>query len=121
MTTRIYNRAKTDTVLSLLTEVGPMTMAELVPLTDRSANGVRDSIRRLRDGGDVYIQAYLPQDTKGRRQPVYAAGSLPDAVEGSSTNRERNVKYRAKHLARIRAKNTIRRGAVPNMWMGLRA
>ena len=118
---RIYIRTKTDTVLSLLTDVGPMTTAELMPLTGRCRNGIRDSLNRLRTERKVYIQAYQQQDTKGRRQPVYAAGDLEDAVEGSNNSLERNAKYRVKNLARIRAKNAIRRGSVPNMWAGLGA
>ena len=119
MTVRKYTRVKTDTVLSLLAEVGPMTTSELAPLTGRTANSVRDSIRRLRDGGDVYIQAYQVQDTKGRRQPVYAAGVGFDAVEGSATSKQRNAVFRARNRSKIRAKNTVRRGSAVSVWAGL--
>ena len=119
MTVRKYTRVKTDTVLSLLTEVGPMTMAELVPITGRTPNGVRDSIRRLRDEKAIHISAYQPQDTRGRRQPVYAVGNLPDAVEGCSTSKQRNAVYRARNRSKIRAKNTVRRGSAVSVWAGV--
>ena len=116
---RIYNRPLTDAVLCVLTDVGPMTTQELMLLTGRTGHCVRDSIRRLRKGKRVYIKAYQANGGKGRKQPVYAIGDEPDAVEIGDSVKVRNARYRQRHRQAIIARDAVRHGREVNIWRGL--
>ena len=116
---RAYTRTQTDTVLSMLTEVGPMTTQELSLLMARTPHGVRDSIRRLRRDKLVHIERYQYCGGKGRQQPVYAIGDKPDAVEIADSVLERNARYRQRHRQEIIARDAVRHGREVNMWRGL--
>jgi len=119
VTQRIYTRTLTNAVLQLLTDVGPMTTQELVRLMDRSAHGVRDSIRRLRKDKLVYIERYQYNGGKGRQQPVYAIGNKQDAVEIGDSVVVRNARYRQRHRPAIIARDAVRHGREVNIWRGL--
>jgi len=116
---RIYTREKTDEVLSLLTDVGPMSTVELVLLTGRGPHSIRNSLRILRANKEIHISQYLSPVSKGRQQPVYSQGEGVDAVEKGKTAKERNAKYRAKHRIAIRARDAVRHKREVNMWAGL--
>jgi len=116
---RQYNREKTDTVLSLLTDIGSMTSAELMRLTGRGHGSIRDSISRLRADKKIYISRYIAHGKRGRRQPVYSVGNERDAEEGRASSKQRNAKYRAKHRMVIRAKDAVRHNRPVNIWAGL--
>jgi len=119
MTARKYICTQTDGVLRLLTDIGPMTTQELVLLMDRTAHGVRDSIRRLRKDKAIYIERYQPCGGRGRQQPVYAIGDKPDAVEVGDSVVVRNVRYRQRHRQAILARDAVRHGREVNIWRGL--
>ena len=119
VTIRTYARTQTDTVLSLLTDVGPMTTQELVLLMNRSGHGVRDSIRRLRRDKLVHIERYQYCGGKGRKQPVYAIGDAEDAVEVADPKTVRQARYRQRNRQAILARDAVRHGREVNIWRGL--
>lgn len=119
MTSRIYIRTQTDTVLQLLNDVGPMTTHELALLMSRTVHGVRDSLRRLRKDKLVYIERYQYCGGKGRKQPIYAVGNKQDAVEIGDSVVVRNARYRQRHRQSIIARDAVRHGREVNMWRGL--
>lgn len=116
---RVYNRAQTDEVLRLLTDVGPMTTQEIARLTGRTGHGVRDSLRRLKADKSIHIERYTPSGWKGRRSPIYAIGDKPDAIEGCDTAKVRNARYRERMRQVIIARDAVRHSRSVNVWRGL--
>lgn len=110
-------------IIAALENVGPMTAAEMRRFLDRSYSAVYKPLSTLRTRKIVRIDSYQAQDGKGgRRAPVYALGSAPDAVEPPADSvSERNKKYTKRHVAVLAARRRVRRGTVqvPNPWQGL--
>jgi hypothetical protein len=111
-------------VLRLLTEIGGMSAAELVPLTGRTRMSIKDSVSRLRVRGLIYIQHYERQESgrQGQLVPVYAAGKWrPDAVRPERVDHNEVCrKSYERNKATITAKRppSAKKVAV-GMWAGL--
>lgn len=110
-------------IIAALESVGPMTAAEMRLFLNRSYSALYVPLTRLRNRKVVRIASYQAQDGKGgRRAPVYALGSEPDAIEPPRASvSARNKKYTKRHSAVLAARRRVRRGThvEANPWQGL--
>jgi hypothetical protein len=111
-------------VLRLLTEIGGMSAAELVPLTGRTRMSIKDSVSRLRVRGLIYIQHYERQECgkQGQLVPIYAAGKWrPDAVrpERVEHNEVCRKSYQRNKATITAQRPQSQRKAAAGMWAGL--
>jgi hypothetical protein len=111
-------------VLRLLTEIGGMSAAEMVPLTGRTRMSIKDSISRLRIRSVVYIQGYERQECgkQGQLVPIYAAGKWrPDAVrpERIDHNEVCRKSYERNKATITAQRPQSQRKAAVGMWAGL--
>lgn len=108
-------------IVAALTNIGAMSMVEIMAHTDRSKTAARNSLALLRAKRLVHIAYYEDPVYRGRRVPMYAVGDRDDAREWAVPAAERDAKYRENNLTLVRARDRARRGSVSTPWDGLRA
>lgn len=111
-------------VLRLLTDIGEMSMAEMVRLTGLKHMRVQKAVRVLRDAGHMYIQRYerQPDGVKGRCTPIYVAGIGEDAKPLPRLSRKTVCKrYRERHAAIISTRRYTKQREQLGVWSGLGA
>lgn len=80
--------------LRLLTEHGPMGLAELEVLVGVSRNTIQRAVSLLNDNGQVYIQRWERQSSGGCPSPIFAAGAKKDAPRPKAfTPMQRHYRY----------------------------
>ena len=110
-----------DAILRAIKEYGPMTSAEIAEVTGLSKKKVHGSISgaRKNHGSDVFTIHGYQRKTDGTRgggmATIYKAGPGRDAKRPDLTTKEvraeRDRRYRARHHARILAREAQRRGS----------
>lgn len=95
------NSISRQKIVSLLTELGPMTMREIADQLKIDLDRVRNFIGATREKkqGVIYIQSYRRDEDGGRLYPraVWAVGNLPDAERPPKLGRsEYNRRFKIK-------------------------
>jgi hypothetical protein len=111
-----------DALLRLLTEIGPMTAAEMVPLTGWKRDAIKSAVSRLRKANVVRIKSYQRQENgkSGQMAPVYHIGSYADAHRPEPvTNKEASKTYYHRHKVAISVKRFPEHNKVGGVWAGL--
>ena len=112
----------TVAVAKALAEIGPMSAAELVPVTGLTRDAIKGAISRLRIKGDVHIGEYRRQDTgrSGQMVPIYTLDRLRDASRlAPITNKEASKAYYHRHRAVISARRYPDYHKSFGVWAGL--
>ena len=111
-----------ESIVAALSDIGPMSAAELTTHIGLSRVTVGRQIRALRERKQVYIKEYVsqPAGTQGMHIVMYAIGSRTDAVRPprkpvAHVNRE----YRRRHSAIISTRRYQDYHRSMGVWGGL--